>query len=167
MLPIRKRNGILVPFDKQRIIDAINKAFIEVDGQLYEDDTAKDIADEINYRVKISDRIVSVEDIQDWVEQELMESDRKDVAKAYVRYRYQREVARNNSDDFIKEVSKKINATDIENANANVDEMSFGGRVGAASDLLQKKYALDYLISAKSRANHENNRIYIHKLNCA
>ena len=94
-----------------------------------------------------------------------MESDRKDVAKAYVRYRYKREVARNNSDDFIKEVSKKINATDIENANANVDEMSFGGRVGAASDLLQKKYALDYIISAKSRANHENNRIYIHDLN--
>ena len=164
MLQIRKRNGILVPFDKQRIIDAINKAFIEVDGQLYEDDTAKDIADEINYKVKLSDKIVSVEDIQDWVEQELMESDRKDVAKAYVRYRYKREVARNNSDDFIKEVSKKINATDIENANANVDEMSFGGRVGAASDLLQKKYALDYIISAKSRANHENNRIYIHDL---
>ena len=165
MLQIRKRNGILVPFDKQRIIDAINKAFIEVDGQLYEDDTAKDIADEIKYKVKSSDEIVSVEDIQDWVEQELMESDRKDVAKAYVRYRYKREVARNNSDDFIKEVSKKINATDIENANANVDEMSFGGRVGAASDLLQKKYALDYIISAKSRANHENNRIYIHDLN--
>lgn len=165
MLQIRKRNGILVPFDQQRIIDAINKAFIEVDGQLYEDDTAKDIADEIKYKVKISDKIVSVEDIQDWVEQELMESDRKDVAKAYVRYRYKREVARNNSDDFIKEVSKKINATDIENANANVDEMSFGGRVGAASDLLQKKYALDYIISAKSRANHENNRIYIHDLN--
>ena len=165
MLQIRKRNGILVPFDKQRIIDAINKAFIEVDGQLYEDDTAKDIADEIKYKVKISDKIVSVEDIQDWVEQELMESDRKDVAKAYVRYRYKREVARNNSDDFIKEVSKKINATDIENANANVDEMSFGGRVGAASDLLQKKYALNYIISAKSRANHENNRIYIHDLN--
>ena len=165
MLQIRKRNGILVPFDKQRIIDAINKAFIEVDGQLYEDDTAKDIADEIKYKAKTSNDIVSVEDIQDWVEQELMQSERKDVAKAYIRYRYKREVARNNSDDFIKEVSKKINATDIENANANVDEMSFGGRVGAASDLLQKKYALDYIISAKSRANHENNRIYIHDLN--
>lgn len=165
MLQIRKRNGIIVPFDKQRIIEAINKAFIDVDGQLYEEDTAKDIADEIKYKVKQSNDIVSVEDIQDWVEQELMQSERKDVAKAYIRYRYKREVARNNSDDFIKEVSKKINATDIENANANVDEMSFGGRVGAASDLLQKKYALDYIISAKSRANHENNRIYIHDLN--
>lgn len=63
MLQIRKRNGILVPFDKQRIIDAINKAFIDVDGKLYEDDTAKDIADEIKYRVKVADETVSVEDI--------------------------------------------------------------------------------------------------------
>ena len=37
MLQVRKRNGILVPFDKERIINAINKAFIEVDGALYED----------------------------------------------------------------------------------------------------------------------------------
>ena len=42
--------------------------------------------------------------------------------------------------------------------------MSFGGRVGAASDLQMKKYALDYLVSNKSRVNHENNRIYIHDL---
>ena len=46
MLQIKKRNGIVVPFDRERIINAINKAFIEVDGELYEDDTANDIADE-------------------------------------------------------------------------------------------------------------------------
>ena len=40
MIQIKKRNGILVPFDKQRIIDAINNAFVEVDGTLYEDETA-------------------------------------------------------------------------------------------------------------------------------
>lgn len=40
MVQIRKRNGILVPFDKKRIINAINKAFIEVDKILYEDETA-------------------------------------------------------------------------------------------------------------------------------
>ena len=40
-----KRNGDTVPFDKEKIISAINKAFIEVDGQLYEDETASDIAD--------------------------------------------------------------------------------------------------------------------------
>jgi ribonucleoside-triphosphate reductase len=58
-----------------------------------------------------------------------------------------------------------LQGSDIENQNANVDEMSFGGRVGAASDLQMKRYALDYLVSNKSRVNHENNRIYIHDLN--
>lgn len=165
MLQVRKRNGILVPFDKERIINAINKAFIEVDRTLYEDDTANDIADEIKYAVKTSDEVVSVEKIQDMVEDYLMKSERRDVAKEYIRYRYKREIARKGQDDFIKAFSAKIQGSDIENQNANVDEMSFGGRVGAASDLQMKKYALDYLVSSKSRANHENNEIYIHDLN--
>lgn len=165
MLQIKKRNGIVVPFDRERIINAINKAFIEVDGELYEDDTANDIADEIKYAVKTSDDVVSVEKIQDMVEDFLMRSERRDVAKAYIRYRYKREIARKGQDDFMKAFSAKVQGSDIENQNANVDEMSFGGRVGAASDLQMKKYALDYLVSNKSRANHENNEIYIHDLN--
>lgn len=165
MLQIKKRNGIVVPFDRERIINAINKASIEVDGELYEDDTANDIADEIKYAVKTSDDVVSVEKIQDMVEDFLMKSERRDVAKAYIRYRYKREIARKGQDDFMKAFSAKVQGSDIENQNANVDEMSFGGRVGAASDLQMKKYALDYLVSNKSRANHENNEIYIHDLN--
>ena len=165
MLQIKKRNGIVVPFDRERIINAINKAFIEVDGELYEDDTANDIADEIKYAVKTSDDVGSVEKIQDMVEDFLMKSERRDVAKAYIRYRYKREIARKGQDDFMKAFSAKVQGSDIENQNANVDEMSFGGRVGAASDLQMKKYALDYLVSNKSRANHENNEIYIHDLN--
>ena len=82
MLQVKKRNGILVPFDKQRIVNAINKAFIEVDGTLYEEDTANDIADEIKYSVKTAEDTVSVEDIQDMVEDFLMRSERKDVAKS-------------------------------------------------------------------------------------
>ena len=164
MLQVKKRNGILVPFDKQRIVNAINKAFIEVDGTLYEEDTANDIADEIKYSVKTADKIISVEEIQDMVEDFLMRSERKDVAKTYIRYRYKREVARSGRDDFIKAFSEKINGTAIENQNANVDEMSFGGRVGAGSDLQMKKYALDYCVSDMARRNHENNEIYIHDL---
>ena len=95
MLQVRKRSGILVPFDKERIINAINKAFIEIDGKLYENDTAEDIADEIKYTAKTSDDIISVEKIQDMVEDYLMKSERRDVAKEYIRYRYKREIARN------------------------------------------------------------------------
>ena len=93
-----------------------------------------------------------------------MRSERRDVAKAYIRYRFKHEAARNSNNDFIKALSEKINASDIENQNANVDEQSFGGRIGAASDLQLKKYALDFCVSDLARRNHENNEIYIHDL---
>lgn len=94
----------------------------------------------------------------------LMDSYRKDVARAYIRYRYKKEVARESKDDFIKALSSKINGEDIENQNANVDEMSFGGRVGAASDLQMKEFALNHCVSNMARKNHLNNEIYIHDL---
>ena len=93
-----------------------------------------------------------------------MRSERRDVAKAYIRYRFKHEAVRNSNNDFIIALSEKINASDIENQNANVDEQSFGGRIGAASDLQLKKYALDYIVSDLARRNHENNEIYIHDL---
>jgi len=58
-----KRDGTLVPFDSQKIINAINKAFIEVDGILYENDTATDIALEIGRKIDNSVTNASVEDI--------------------------------------------------------------------------------------------------------
>lgn len=62
----KKEKWYLSTIDKERIINAINKAFIEVDGALYEDDTANDIADEIKYAVKTSDEVVSVEKFKIW-----------------------------------------------------------------------------------------------------
>jgi ribonucleoside-triphosphate reductase len=164
MLNIIKRDGTLVPFDKQKVIDAINKAFIEVDGELYENDTASDIADEIYYAVKVSPIKVTVETIQDWVETYLMKSERKDVAKAYIRYRYKKEVARGVKADFFDAIGEKLSASNIQNQNANVDEASFGGRIGEASSVMTKQYALDYIVSDMARRNHLNNEIYIHDL---
>ena len=53
ILLVIKRNGDIVDFNKQKIIDAINAAFIEVDGKLYEDDTAYDIAYDIKYQTEL------------------------------------------------------------------------------------------------------------------
>lgn len=58
-----KRDGTSVPFDSRKIVDAINKAFIEVDGKLYENDTATDIALEIGRKVDSSQFNVTVETI--------------------------------------------------------------------------------------------------------
>lgn len=164
MVYIIKRNGTAVPFDKDKIIIAINKALIDVDGTLYETETAWDIADEIYDRALNTDINFTVEDIQDMVEDYLMRSERKDVARAYIRYRYRKEVARNYTDDFITAIGQKIKGENIENQNANVDEHSFGGRYGEAADLLMKKYALDFCVSKMAKENHENNEIYIHDL---
>lgn len=165
MVQIVKRDGTLVPFSKDKIIVAINKAFIDVDGTLYETDTATDIADEI-YKIAsmMPSKHLSVEDIQDVIEDLLMRSERKDVARSYIRYRYKKEVARNYNNDFIDAIKEKLNATDVQNQNANMDENSFGGRTGEASSVVTKRLALDYIISPKSKENHINNEVYIHDL---
>ena len=161
---IIKRDGSQVPFDQQKIINAINAAFLEVDGKLYETDTANDIAHDIALTTLKSPIDISVETIQDWVEDYLMRSERRDVARAYIRYRYKKEVARNYKDDFISAIGEKLNAKNIQNQNANVDEASFGGRIGEASSVVTKRYALDFLVSEMAKKNHENNEIYIHDL---
>ena len=161
---IIKRDGSTVSFDANKIINAINKAFVEVDGKVYENDTATDIAQEIGRKVDASPTATNVEQIQDWVEEYLMRSERPDVARAYIRYRYKKEVARNFEHDFIDAIIEKLDASDVQNQNANVDEHSFGGRTGEASSVMTKRLALDHLISDMARENHLNNEIYIHDL---
>ena len=164
MFLIVKRDGTKVPFNKGKIIRAINQAFIEVDGQIYEYDTAKDIAEDIKQDILSSRTLATVEDIQDMVEDYLMRSERRDVARAYIRFRYKKEVARGVKDDFIHAIEEKLTARNVKNQNANVDERSFGGRMGEATSYMTKDYALKYLISEKARLNHLRNRIYIHDL---
>ena len=159
-----KRDGTIVPFDLNKVIQAINNAFIDVDGKLYETDTAEDIANDIWGEVSRTPVNVPVEVIQDRVEDYLMRSERRDVARAYIRYRYKREVAREKRDDFTKAIGEKLSASNVQNQNANMDEESFGGRVGEASSLLTKTYALDHLVSKMARKNHLENMIYIHDL---
>ena len=100
-MKVIKRDGTIVPFDIEKIIVAINKAFVEVDGALYEEDTANDIAYEIGCKVANMTDCISVEEIQDLDEYYLMRSELRDLARAYIRYRYKKEVARNKRDDFI------------------------------------------------------------------
>lgn len=164
MLEVQKRNGDIVPFDKEKIIDAVNRAMIEVDKILYETDTSEDIATEIEEMAKRSKTTISVETIQDCVEDLLMQSERRDVARVYIRYRYKQEAKREHEAVFVKTYSEKLEARNVQNQNANVDEHSFGGRMGEASSVMTKKYALDYIVSKMSRDNHLNNEIYIHDL---
>jgi anaerobic ribonucleoside-triphosphate reductase len=112
-MKILKRNGSEVDFDRARIENAINSAFIEVDGKLYETDTAKDIAEDIEKIISKSPIQVTVETIQDWIEDYLMRSERRDVARAYIRYRYKKEVARNHTDEFMNAIGDKLSAKNV------------------------------------------------------
>ena len=158
---IIKRNGDIIDFNKYKIIEALEKAFLEVDEQIYEYDTIYEIANDVE---RIIPNNSPIEKIQDLVEDMLMVSERRDVAKAYIRYRYKREVAREQKDDLTLAIKSKIDAKNIENQNANMDEHSFGGRVGQASSVVLKDLALNYYMSEKSKKNHLNNEIYIHDL---
>lgn len=158
-----KRDGKEAQFDKKKIRDAVLKAFVDVDGETTE--YAKTKAGEIARSIeKVDVSKMSVEEIQDEVERRLMDSQRKDVAKSYVLYRDKRNKIREQNQRLMKEVGEKIMASNVQNQNANVDEHSFGGRVGEAADAVMKKYALDYIISDMAKNNHLNNEIYIHDL---
>ena len=87
-----------------------------------------------------------------------------DVARAYIRYRYMKEVAREYKADFFEAIGDKLAAKNVANQNANVDEHSFGGRVGEASDAMMKEYALNFCMSKMAKENHLSNQIYIHDL---
>lgn len=63
-----------------------------------------------------------------------------------------------------KQMESKLFAKNVLNQNANMDERTFGGRLGEMSSCFLKQYALDHLLSDKSRNNHINNRVYIHDL---
>lgn len=164
-MQVIKRDGEKVEFDKQKIVAAIIKAFREryktADGEMMS--CAEKIANEIETISK--DKELDVEEIQDIVEKKLMATKYKDVAKAYTNYRYLHSMARDKYKDLMDSVSEKLSARNVQNQNANVDEASFGGRIGEAADVVTKKFALEYLVSPMARANHENNEIYIHDLN--
>lgn len=160
-----KRDGRKVPFNQDRIRTAIIKAFKSVDGEVnqYALDTAGSISISIS---KLADhKEFNIEDIQDLVETKLMTTKRKDVAKSYIEYRLKRDRERDKNSRLFKDIAKKLQATDVQNQNANVDESSFGGRIGEATDAMMKKYALDFCMSDLARENHLNNMIYTHDLN--
>ena len=164
-MDIIKRDGRIVPFDKEKIVSAILKAFGAVGAiDEYAKTKAENIANYIAEKVEERPEPYGVEEIQDLVEQGLMSLKHKDVAKAYILYREERNKVRQGKTSLMKLIGKKIDASDVQNQNANMDEHSFGGRMGEARNELMKDYALNYCVSKKTRDNHLNNEIYIHDL---
>ena len=166
MKQVKKRDGRIVDFDPKKIERAILAAFIDVDGEAsdYAKEKAANIASYIEGYYLDVDEIPEIEYIQDLVEKGLIATKRKDVAKNYILYREERTKIRNKNSQLMKNIKEKVEASDVQNQNANVDEYSFGGRMGEARNELMKDYALNYIVSPMARENHLNNEIYIHDL---
>lgn len=163
-MKVIKRDGTKQVFDETKILKAIESAYSdilpkeEIDKREIEEITSKVIS-KLNKR-----KNYNVEEIQNIIELTLMEEKKYEVAKAYIEYRQLHKIARNNYAEMLDVIEEKINATNIQCQNANVDEDSFGGRIGEMSSAILKKYALENLMSEMAKNNHLNNEIYIHDL---
>lgn len=160
---VTKRDGRQVLFNVQKIENAIGKAYWDKDWSPDKPNPpyAGHIADKI-YR---SNQDYTVEQIQDIVERELMSYD-PDVAKAYILYRNKRTRAREQQSRIINAVKSRLEARNVQNSNANVDERSFSGREKESQSDIHKIIALEdgsYLSEEVANA-HKNMLLYQHDL---
>ena len=155
---VRKRDGRIVGYNEEKIKAAIRKAMMQT--ELGEDEPLiQRIADHIGMRGKEQ---MTVEDIQDLVELELMESPRKEVAKKYIAYRDQRSIARRSKTRamFLEIIEAKN--TDITRENANMNADSPAGMMMKFASESTKPFVDDYLLSAASREAVRDNYLHIH-----
>lgn len=153
-----KRDGRIVGFNEEKIVAAIRKAMLHTDKG--EDiHLIQQITDHVSFHGKPQ---MTVENIQNAVEIELMKSKRKDVAKAYIAYRNQRSIARKakTRDMFLEIINVKSNDITRENANMNADTPA-GMMMKFASETT-KPFVDDYLLSEESREAVKNNYLHIH-----
>ena len=155
---IIKRDGRVVGYNEEKIKAAIRKAML-----------ATELGEDENLINKITDRItmtgkdqMTVEEIQDRVELELMKSPRKEVAKRYIAYRDQRSIARRakTRDIFLEIIEAKNNDITRENANMNTD--SPAGMMMKFASETTKPFVDDYLLSAEAREAVRNGYLHIH-----
>lgn len=160
---VLKRDGRTQDFDKTKIENAVLKAFIEKDNEVtpYAKSKAREIA---NY-IALIERDLSVEEIQDMVEEKLMSANRKDVAKAYIIYRNDRAKIRERKSRLVQAAMNRVYSKVDNRSNANVDEKSFSGREKEVSADIGKTIALEFDGLSEEVANaHKAMLIYQHDL---
>lgn len=154
-----KRDGRIVDFDRQRIVNAISKAMKECGVESIE--VADAISQDITEQMK-NKETWEVDAIQNLVENKLMVSNMPDVARAYIIYRDKRDKARNsNSDQVISDIiaAKK---NDVTRENANSDSTTPAGMMAKISSERSKEYVDAYLLSSEAKEYVVNNLIHIH-----
>ena len=160
MKTILKRSGKVEALSKKKLFDSIcnaNNAVSEEDRLTKKQITR--ITESVIAFCEDLEEPIDIDTLEDIIEKKLMEAQGYEVAKRYITYRYEKERIRLNTS-----LTEKLTASNVQNQNANVDEFSFGGRIGETASFVAKQYALDHLISKKHVRNHVNNEVYIHDL---
>ena len=155
-----KRNGEKEELISKKIFDSICNANVCVkEDEKLTQKQIKRITESVNEYCETLEDPIEIDKLEDIIEQKMMSAGGYEVAKRYITYRYEKERVRLN-----KSLTEKLTASNVQNQNANVDEFSFGGRIGETASFVSKEYALNNLISKKAVHNHNNNEIYIHDL---
>ena len=153
-----KRDGRVVMFDKRKIVDAVLKA-MDVTEEGEDIVLAAEIASAVS---KINMENMSVEDIQDQVEMELMKSPRKEVARKYIAYRNQRNLARKAKSREIFQEIIDAQATEITRENANMNADTPAGMMMKFASESTKSYVDECLLAEEVKEAVRNNYIHIH-----
>ena len=157
-----KRDGKFQDFNFAKIEDVVNKAFKSCNLEV-PDKFITQLKEEVDKFISDKENI-DIEDIQDIIQKFLIKKNKYDVVESFILCREKRRIAREQKSKLVKGMREKLEAKNVQNQNANVDEMSFGGRIGEASRVATKQIALDYYMSNMARENHLNNEIYVHDL---
>jgi len=159
-MQVIKRDGRVMEFNKERIVDAITKAMSQTPGGI-DIELANKIATSVEKQLEDKNQ-VTVYEIQDVVEKKLMGSSRKEVAQSYITYRYNRDVARKSKtrEMFLDIIGAKSNDITRENANMNADTPA-GMMMKFASETT-KPFVDDFLLSQEVREAVKDGYIHIH-----
>lgn len=158
---IIKRDGRKQEYNFDKIRKAVEKAFKSCDQETPEK-FLEQLEEEFNKLPETSE--LTIEEIQDTIERFLMKKNKFCVAKSFIRYRDKRDRERQQKSKLMKTIKEKLEAKNVQNQNANLDERSIGGRMGEATRVITKEIALDDCMSEMARNNHINNEVYIHDL---
>ena len=162
-MKVIKRDGTPQEYNFLKIVDAVDKAFNSVE---------QDVPDKFLEQLKDSvERLIiknngdgtPIEEIQDCIQKELIKRNKYEVVESFINYRRKRQEYREQNSDLMKQVQEKLFGKNVQNQNANLDEESFGGRVGEMASVVCKDQALK-MVSKTTRRNHEKNMVYIHDL---
>ncbi len=167
MYKVIKRDGSKVLFDISKITKAITKAFKSVDRN-YEESQINLLALQVTARFdsKIKNDAITVENIQDCVEQTLMETGFTDVAKSYILYRKNHEKMRTNNTllDYKKIVDNYIHVNDWRVKENSTVTYSIGGLILSNSGAITANYWLSEVYDEEIANAHRNADIHLHDL---